>query len=63
MGFDFSVSLTPEMTVQGIVSLSLQFYEDLCIPTHIRVENRCAHILSRVHAFTTRAHAFGNGSS
>ena len=46
-----------------LVSLSLKFYEDPCINAYIQVVNARAHVLSRVHAFTTRARAFESVSS
>ena len=45
-----------------LVSLSIKFHEDPCINAHVRVVNVRAHVLSRVHTLTTRAHAFVNGS-
>ena len=39
-----------------LVSLNFKFHEDSCINGHARVVKARAHILSQMHAFTTRAH-------
>ena len=46
-----------------LVNLSFKFYKDPCIDARARVVNTCAHIISRMRAFTTRACTFMNGSS
>ena len=36
----------------------IPFHEDLCINALAQVVNMCEHVLSQVHAFTTRARVF-----
>ena len=46
-----------------LVGLYLKFHEDLCINARARDVKAHAHILSRMCAFTTRAHTYMHGSS